>query len=60
MSWVMRIQNETHYQSFPLDMPLPDVTTLFLPGNKMTAALDPPQPSPPPEVSLITVTKLFV
>lgn len=32
MSWVMRIQNHSHYQTSPLDFPLTDITTLFMPS----------------------------
>jgi hypothetical protein len=32
MSWVMRIQNQIHYQTSPLDFPLTDITTLFMPS----------------------------
>jgi hypothetical protein len=32
MSWVMRIQNQTHYQTSSLDFPLTDITTLFMPS----------------------------
>ncbi|KAK6623829.1 hypothetical protein RUM44_010685 [Polyplax serrata] len=45
MSWVLRIQNETNYQNLSHELPLPDVTTLFLPGNKSTL-LDQPSLSP--------------
>lgn len=32
VSWVMRIQNQTHCQTSPLDFPLTDITTLFMPA----------------------------
>lgn len=32
MSWVMRIQNQSHYLTSPLDFPLTDITTLFMPS----------------------------
>jgi hypothetical protein len=32
MSWVMRMQNQSHYQTSPLDFPLTDITTLFMPS----------------------------
>ncbi|PSN43169.1 hypothetical protein C0J52_09893 [Blattella germanica] len=32
MSWAMRIQNQSHYQTSPLDFPLTDITTLFMPS----------------------------
>jgi hypothetical protein len=32
MSWAMRIQNQIHYQTSPLDFPLTDITTLFMPS----------------------------
>lgn len=34
MSWVMRIQNETNQHNFPLELSMPDITNLFVPGNK--------------------------
>lgn len=45
MSWVLRIQNETNYQNLSHELPLPDVTTLFLSGNKCNL-LDQPNASP--------------
>nr|CAD7432433.1 unnamed protein product [Timema monikensis] len=32
VSWAMRIQNQCYYQSSPLDFPLADITTLFMPS----------------------------
>ncbi|XP_071440421.1 tuberin-like [Hetaerina americana] len=32
VSWVMRIQNQAYFQTSPLDFPLADISTLFLPS----------------------------
>nr|CAD7202056.1 unnamed protein product [Timema douglasi] len=32
VSWAMRIQNQCYYQTSPLDFPLADITTLFMPS----------------------------